>query len=186
MKKQRKYLTLNEVEQLIQATRAGHWPERDECLIRICFTHGLRVSELCGLRLSDINTDSGVVYIRRLKQGLSTIQPLLAEEIRLIKKWLVARNKKAYSYSEYLFISQKSEQMSRQQVGKLLRKYGSNAGIDVIPHPHMLRHSCGYELANLGTDTRLIQDYLGHKNIRHTVIYTASNPARFSKVWQNK
>ncbi|ECZ4168724.1 tyrosine-type recombinase/integrase, partial [Salmonella enterica] len=58
--------------------------------------------------------------------------------------------------------------------------------ISVNIHPHMLRHACGYALANQGMDTRLIQDYLGHRNIRHTVLYTASNVERFRKVWQNQ
>ncbi|ECH5906058.1 tyrosine-type recombinase/integrase, partial [Salmonella enterica] len=58
------------------------------------------------------------------------------------------------------------------------------SGLGLAIHPHMLRHACGYALANQGLDTRLIQDYLGHRNISHTVRYTASNPDRFKKVWQ--
>ncbi|EIK3195762.1 tyrosine-type recombinase/integrase, partial [Salmonella enterica] len=60
------------------------------------------------------------------------------------------------------------------------------AGLPVCAHPHMLRHACGYALADNGADTRLIQDYLGHRNIRHTVRYTASNAARFGGVWRRK
>ena len=185
MKNQRKYLTLNEVEKLKLASRQGRWPERDECLIQMGFTHGLRVSELCNLRLADVDMQAGVVYIRRLKNGLSTIQPLVPEEKVLIGRWIASRKSRPYAWSDYLFISVKSERLCRQQVGRLLKAYGAMAGIGVRPHPHMLRHSCGYELANQGADTRLIQDYLGHRNIRHTVIYTASNPARFSGLWRN-
>ncbi|WP_258794203.1 tyrosine-type recombinase/integrase, partial [Klebsiella pneumoniae] len=65
----------------------------------------------------------------------------------------------------------------------LLKQYGRAANISVAPHPHMLRHACGYSLADLGRDTRLIQDYLGHRNISHTVIYTASNSKRFQQIW---
>jgi type 1 fimbriae regulatory protein FimB len=54
----------------------------------------------------------------------------------------------------------------------------------LLAHPHMLRHACGFALADQGADTRLIQDYLGHRNIQHTVKYTATNPARFEKLWR--
>jgi len=60
----------------------------------------------------------------------------------------------------------------------------NDAGLPLHAHPHMLRHACGYALADQGADTRLIQDYLGHRNIQHTVRYTASNPARFQRLWQ--
>jgi integrase len=62
--------------------------------------------------------------------------------------------------------------------------YGECAGLSVEAHPHMLRHACGFALADQGADTRLIQDYLGHRNIQHTVKYTATNPARFERLWR--
>ncbi|MCZ5660451.1 tyrosine-type recombinase/integrase [Escherichia coli] len=64
-------------------------------------------------------------------------------------------------------------------------RYSQRAGLRIKVHPHMLRHACGYALANQGLDTRLIQDYLGHRNIHHTVLYTASNPSRFNRVWRS-
>ncbi|VTM89882.1 Tyrosine recombinase XerD [Raoultella ornithinolytica] len=75
-------------------------------------------------------------------------------------------------------------QLSRQQAYRIIRSAGEEAGTATHTHPHMLRHACGYELAERGTDTRLIQDYLGHRNIRHTVRYTASNAARFAGLWE--
>lgn len=66
----------------------------------------------------------------------------------------------------------------------LIRRYGEIAGLDLAAHPHMLRHACGFALADQGADTRLIQDYLGHRNIQHTVRYTATNPARFERLWR--
>ncbi|EMJ9624388.1 tyrosine-type recombinase/integrase, partial [Salmonella enterica] len=86
--------------------------------------------------------------------------------------------------NNWLFISYHGERLTRQWIYKLSRKYSQQAGLNLVVHPHMLRHACGYALANQGLDTRLIQDYLGHKNISHTVRYTASNPARFRNVWQ--
>ena len=65
-----------------------------------------------------------------------------------------------------------------------MRRYGEAAELDIAAHPHMLRHACGFALADQGADTRLIQDYLGHRNIQHTVRYTATNPARFERLWR--
>lgn len=83
----------------------------------------------------------------------------------------------------WLFLSQKGGPLCRQAVYSLLKRFGRLAGVDVIAHPHMLRHACGFALADLGADTRLIQDYLGHRNINHTVLYTASNSQRFNEIW---
>jgi type 1 fimbriae regulatory protein FimB len=64
------------------------------------------------------------------------------------------------------------------------RKFAEKGKLPVPVHPHVLRHACGFALADQGADTRLIQDYLGHRNIQHTVRYTATNPARFEKLWR--
>jgi type 1 fimbriae regulatory protein FimB len=65
-----------------------------------------------------------------------------------------------------------------------LRNYSKAAALPLLAHPHMLRHACGFALADQGGDTRLIQDYLGRRNIQHTVKYTATNPTRFEKRWR--
>lgn len=181
--KKRKYLTQDEITKLMMASRSGRYPERDECMIYICFAHGLRVSEVCNLRLSDINLHDGVIHVRRLKNGLTTTHPLLPTEINLIEKWLDVRCGWNKDDAE-LFLSQKGGRLSRQQVYNLFRNYGLAAEIKIPLYPHMLRHSCGFELANMGADTRLIQDYLGHRNITHTVLYTASNSGRFKGIWR--
>jgi type 1 fimbriae regulatory protein FimB len=82
------------------------------------------------------------------------------------------------------FVSARRRPLHRSSVNLLLEKYSAAAGLALRAHPHMLRHACGYALADQGADTRLIQDYLGHRNIAHTVKYTASNPARFQRLWQ--
>lgn len=184
--KKRKYLTQNEIDSLLSASRKGSFPSRDECFIQMCFIHGFRVSELCHLKLSDINLIDKVVHVDRLKRGLKTTHPLIASELRLLKAWLKERQKWRGADSPWVFLSQKGGHISRQQVYKMLRKFGDYARISVSLNPHMLRHSCGYALANRGTDTRLIQDYLGHRNIQHTVLYTSSNHCRFVGVWQKK
>ncbi|MDK9358857.1 tyrosine-type DNA invertase [Lelliottia sp. V106_10] len=181
---QRKYLTRSEVNKILCAAAFGKHGTRDACLFRLCFYHGLRVSEACKLQVSDLDLNQRVIYIRRLKNGLSTIQPLTEDVIPFLQAWLQVRNTYRAVKEPWVFLSQKQCALSRQQVYSLLRQYGERAGLAIVPHPHMLRHACGYALADLGVDTRLIQDYLGHRNIRHTVIYTASNAQRFYGVWQ--
>ncbi|PLM58024.1 integrase, partial [Klebsiella michiganensis] len=97
-------------------------------------------------------------------------------------QWLVKRTSCLNADLPWLFLSRKGTPLSRQHIHVMMRNYGVQAGIAVPVHPHMLRHACGYALAEEGVDTRLIQDYLGHRNIQHTVLYTASNPARFSSI----
>jgi type 1 fimbriae regulatory protein FimB len=82
------------------------------------------------------------------------------------------------------FASEQRKPLHRSTVNLLLRKYSAAASLPLLAHPHMLRHACGFALAGQGADTRLIQDYLGHRNIQHTVKYTAANPARFEKLWR--
>ncbi|KNC89459.1 tyrosine-type DNA invertase [Trabulsiella odontotermitis] len=180
----RKHLTTSEINEMLSASLAGKYPERDWCLIQMCFLHGLRASEACQLRTSDIDLRDKVIYIRRLKGGFSTVHPLTQDELPHLKRWIKQRNQMRGADSEWLFLSQKGGQLSRKHVYTLIKRYGEAANISVTSHPHMLRHACGYALADSGADTRLIQDYLGHRNIRHTVIYTASNPQRFTGLWQ--
>ncbi|MBN5321990.1 tyrosine-type recombinase/integrase [Serratia marcescens] len=184
--KKRKYLTQDEIERLLEASRRGNFPKRDECFIQMCFIHGFRVSELCHLKFSDINLTDKVVHVNRLKNGLKTTHPLLVSELKLLNAWLNERATWRGCESPWIFLSQKGGPLSRQQVHKMLKKFGILASIAVSLNPHMLRHSCGYALANRGTDTRLIQDYLGHRNIQHTVLYTSSNHVRFAEVWQKE
>jgi type 1 fimbriae regulatory protein FimB len=166
---------------LLKAANSGAHATRNYCLTLLCFIHGLRASEICRLQISDIDLSSKCIYIHRLKNGFSTTHPLLNKEIRALKNWLAIR---AYPQadSEWLFLSRKGNPFLASSFIRLSAS-GDNAGLSLEIHPHMLRHSCGFALANMGIDTRLIQDYLGHRNIRHTVWYTASNAGRFYGIW---
>ncbi|CAI2489029.1 Tyrosine recombinase XerD [Serratia proteamaculans] len=88
MVKQRKYLTRNEIEKILRAAVQGRHPQRDACLLKMCFIHGFRVSELVRLTLSDINLEAGIVHVRRLKNGFSTTHPLTQEELPYLHAWL--------------------------------------------------------------------------------------------------
>lgn len=181
---QRKYLTQWEVKALLEAAGRGADPTRNYCLIYMSFVHGLRVSEARLLRISDIDLNEGCLYIRRLKNGFSTVHPLLEQERGIIAQWLEVRKTHQDNGTDWLFLSGRGGALSRQRIYDIVSELGRAAGLSVCSHPHMLRHACGFALADRGIDTRLIQDYLGHRNIRHTVRYTASNAGRFGGIWQ--
>ena len=180
---ERKHLVFAEVEKLIAAVKGSRNAARDRCLLLMMFRHGLRVSEACGLRLAQVDIDSRVLHVERLKKGLSTTHPLRPDELRAIKAWLVER-KRLKPEGDAFFVSERRTPLSRKTVWAAICTYGKKAELSVPAHPHMLRHACGFALADQGADTRLIQDFLGHRNIQHTVMYTATNPARFEKLWR--
>lgn len=177
----RRYLSLTEVQALLNATQETGHPERNRCLIYLLFTHGLRASEALSLRWSALDWSHKTLYVHRIKGSFSTTHPVTHNGILWLKQWHNLSHR-----SPWLFPAQRTgSTLSRQRLYQLLKTLGHKAQLTLPVHPHMLRHACGYELANQGCDTRLIQDYLGHRNIRHTVHYTASNPARFRNVWCN-
>lgn len=180
---ERKHLVSAEVDRLISATKGKRNEARDRCLLLLMFRHGLRVSEACGLNLSQVDIESRVLHVERLKKGLSTTHPLRLDEIRAIKAWLTERARMKPE-TDAFFVSERRSPLSRKTAWLAIRNYGEHAGLSLPAHPHMLRHACGFALADQGADTRLIQDYLGHRNIQHTVIYTATNPARFERLWR--
>jgi len=151
--------------------------------------HGLRVSEACKLKLSDVNLREKMLHVKRLKSGVSTTHPLYNGEVKAIKDWLAVRQVMSMEAlklgaGDTLFISERRAPLSRAIVWVLIQKYAKASGLDDLNiHPHMLRHACGYDLANRGVDTRGIQGYLGHQNIQHTVRYTALSPNRFANYY---
>ncbi|XNM66718.1 tyrosine-type DNA invertase [Escherichia coli] len=183
----RRYLTGKEVQAMMQAVCYGATGARDYCLILLAYRHGMRISELLDLHYRDFDLNEGRINIRRLKNGFSTVHPLRFDEREALECWSHIR---ASWYradkSDAVFISRRGTRLSRQQAYRIIKSAGIAAGTATPTHPHMLRHACGYELAERGADTRLIQDYLGHRNIRHTVRYTASNAARFAGLWERK
>jgi type 1 fimbriae regulatory protein FimB len=181
----RKHLTSHEVERLILATKGSRHEARDRCLMLLMFRHGLRATEACRLKLDQVDADSRVLHVIRLKRGLSTDHSLRAAELRSIAAWLKERDRrKPPATVKTFFVSDRRRPLHRSSVNLLLAKYGVAAGLPLRAHPHMLRHACGYALADQGCDPRIVQDYLGHRNIQHTVKYTAANPARFQRLWQ--
>ena len=177
------FLTKNEMKKFLEAARKGRHGVWDFCLMLTAYRHGFRVSELIDIRLKDLDFDSARIYVRRLKGSLSTHQPIEGDEVRAIRAWLKIRENYPNSNSNYLFLSERGP-LIRQAVNYLVEQIGKRAKLGFKVNPHMLRHSTGYYLANKGCDTRLIQDYLGHRNITHTVRYTRTAAHRFEGLWR--
>ncbi len=177
------FLTENEMKKFLESARQGRHSVRNHCLMLVAYRHGLRVSELIDIRLQDLDLETGRIYVRRLKGSLSTHQPTEGIELRAIRAWLREREKYPNAGSNYLFLSERG-MMTRQAINYLVEQIGKRAKFIFKVNPHMIRHSTGFYLANKGNDTRLIQDYLGHKNITHTVPYTRTAAHRFEGLWR--
>ena len=175
----REHLTPDEVERLITAARSlGRHGHRDATLILMAYRHGLRVSELVALRWDMVDLKQGLLHVNRLKNGVESTHPLRGPELRALRKL-----QRSYPDTPYLFVTERKGPLTTSTVRKIISRAGEHAKIGFPIHPHMLRHSTGYKLANDGHDTRAIQHYLGHKNIQHTVRYTELSANRFKDFW---
>jgi site-specific recombinase XerD len=141
-------------------------------MILIAYRHGLRASELCDLQWSEVELSPGRLHVRRVKHGTPS------DEIRALRA--LQREQEA---SQFVFLTERGGPMTAKAFNHLLHRIGERAGLPFPVHPHMLRHACGFALANRGVDTRTLQAYLGHKNIQHTVRYTELAPDRFKHLW---
>ena len=151
------------MQELITAARQGRFGQRDHCMLLLAYRHGLRASELTRIRRADVDLDTGRIWVDRLKNGLATGQPLQGDELRALKAYLRMRKDSL----PWLFLSSQGTPLVRQTFNYLVAQAGKRAGLGHV-HPHMLRHSCGHALADKVLDTRLLQDWLGHRDIRHT------------------
>lgn len=182
-KRGKDFLTEGEMKRLLDAAKGGRYGQRDYLMLLMTYRHGLKVSELIDLRLKDIDLDTSRLFVRRKKGSLSTHQPIEGDELRALRAWLRERSLRPDARSPYLFLSERGP-FTRQAVNYIVLSAGERAKLPFRVHPHMLRHSTGFYLANKGFDTRLIQDYLGHRNIAHTVKYTRTAAGRFEGLWR--
>jgi len=179
-RRSREHLTLEEVQALMKAAgNTGRHRHRDQTLILIMFRHGLRVSEAVDLRWDQIDFKAGSIYINRLKNGKPATHFLEGDEMRALR-----RLRREQSRNPFIFVSERGGPLTRSTVNKLIERAGRRSEFAFPVHPHMLRHACGFYLANKGVDTRTIQDYLGHRSIQHTVMYTALTPHKFKGLWR--
>jgi integrase len=176
----REYLTDAEVAKLIEAAKGNRGGHRDATMILVAYRHGLRVSELVDLRWDQIDFDTANLAVRRAKRGTPATHPIRGDEMRALRR--LQREQEAKS--PFVFTSERGSPFTTAGFARMLERAGEAAELGFKAHPHMLRHACGFALANKGHDTRALQAFLGHKNIQHTVRYTELSPDRFKDFWR--
>src|SRR6516165_6139652 len=164
----REYLTDAEVERLTEAAKANRYGHRDATMITVAYRHGLRASELVDLRWDQIDLEAANLHVRRVKKGSPATHPIRGDELRALRRLQREQTPK----SPFVFTSERGGPFTTAGFARIVAAATSRAGLKIKAHPHMLRHACGFALANAGHDTRALQAYLGHKNIQHTVRYT--------------
>ena len=177
----REYLTEAEVERLIGATKDSRYAHRDGAMILVAYRHGLRASELTDLRWDQIDFTTATLHVRRVKQGTPSTHPIRGDELRALRRLQREQEPK----SPFVFTSERGAPFTTAGFARMVERAGIEVKFGFKAHPHMLRHACGYALANAGHDTRALQAYLGHKNIQHTVRYTELAPTRFKYFWRD-
>jgi integrase len=176
----REYLTDTEVEWLMAAAKKNRWGHRDATMILVAYRHGFRPAELVDLRWDQIEFGSGALHVRRVKRGTPSTHPILGDELRALRR-LQREQQPRFTF---VFTSERGAPFTTAGFARMVERAGVEAKLGFKAHPHMLRHACGYALANKGHDTRALQAYLGHRNIQHTVRYTELTPTRFKDFWR--
>jgi site-specific recombinase XerD len=168
------YLKADELLAVLKAARARG--PRDWAMILLAYRHGMRASEVCDLKVTDLDLKAESLSIHRLKGSLHTVQPLyrhkgqpLLDELNAIKAWLKERQDDG---SDYVFLSQKGGRLSRVQFYRLFRAVAEAAGLPSDKqHPHVLKHTLGSHLAAGNVNLALIKQALGHRAISSTMVY---------------
>jgi integrase len=176
----REYLTDAEIGHLIDAAKANRYGHRDATMVLLAYRHGLRASELVDLRWDQVDFGNATLAVRRAKKGTPSTHPIRGDELRALRRLAREQDLK----SPFVFTSERGAPFTTAGFARMVERAGAVAGFEFKAHPHMLRHACGFALANKGHDTRSLQAYLGHKNIQHTVRYTELSPERFKDFWR--
>jgi integrase/recombinase XerD len=176
-------LVLEEVDKLLRApdtvTAKGL---RDRAMLEVLYATGLRVSELIGLRLDGVNIKAG--FVRCIGKGSKErIVPMGASAAGAVAAYLQVRHVR--KPTNYLFLNNRGEKLSRMGFWKILRGYGVQAGIKKKLTPHVLRHSFATHLLERGADLRAVQTMLGHSNISTTEIYTHVMRERLKEIYKS-
>jgi type 1 fimbriae regulatory protein FimB/type 1 fimbriae regulatory protein FimE len=176
----RKYLLPAEIELLMNhARKNSRYGHRDATMILITYRHGFRACEVCELEWSMVELDQGKLHVRRAKQGSPSTHTLQGDEIRALRKL-----RRDNPTSSHVFITERGGPFTTVGFNKLISRLGAKAAMPFPIHPHMLRHACGYALANARHDTRALAHWLGHKNMSNTMIYTQLSADRFKNFWK--
>jgi integrase len=176
----REHLTADEVEKLMETAKANRYGHRDALMVLLAFRHGLRAAEVVDLRWEQVDFKTASLHIRRAKNGTPATHPPGGREMRELR-----RHQRESAQSPFVFDSERGAPLSAPGFSRMIERAAIAADLGIKAHAHMLRHACGYKLANDGHDTRAIQAYLGHRNIQNTTRYTALAPQRFREFFRD-
>jgi type 1 fimbriae regulatory protein FimB/type 1 fimbriae regulatory protein FimE len=180
----REHLIPAEIDKMIDAARSTRWGVRDSTLLLLMFSHGLRVQEATDLKWRQLDLDNRVFHVLRKKNGRDGDHRLRGCELRALRK---LQRRELHRPEDSVFCSERDgAPLSPRGVQQIVERVAKRAGLEQLNiHAHMFRHSTGYYLSERGADLRLIQDFLGHREIRHTARYVALSPRRFDGLWDD-
>ena len=188
-----KALTEDEVESLIGAV-AGHEPlaRRDRAILEVLYATGLRISELVGLSLGDLDLDGGMLRAYG-KGSKERVVPIVGLAHDALLGWLSPSGRDAVAPerwarrgdAEAVFLNARGGRLSRQGAWGIVRRYGDRVGLGDRLTPHVLRHSCATHLLDHGADIRVVQELLGHASISTTQVYTMVSAERLRAVYES-
>jgi integrase len=141
----REHLTTDEVEKLIDCASRNRQGYRDGLMVLLAFRHGLRAAEVCDLRWEQIDFATATLYVRRIKHGTPATHPLTGREMRALRK-----HQRGSGRSAFVFVSERGAPLSAPGFSRMVERAGRAAKLGIKVHAHMLRHACGYALANAG------------------------------------
>lgn len=178
------FLTPEEVLAVLKSARERS--ARDWCMVLLTYRHGLRASEVCGLKLADVDAKEGSIVVRRLKGSMTTTQPLfphrgqpLLDERVALRAWLKERRADG---SDYLFLSQKGGRMDRSHFFRIFQTIAESAGLPAEKrHPHVLKHSICSHSVEANMNLALIKQAVGHRSIGSTMQYIGTSDAQASE-----
>ena len=159
-------LTVEEIETLCRVIQQSRNARRDEAAILTCYRHGLRASELVSLEWEQVDFYNRVIFVRRIGKGRPAIHTIEEDEYNR----LMTLYQQRAGDSRFVFISTRGRPITAAGFAKMIKRAGVRANLPFTAHPHMLRHSCGYELA-IRMDAGAVQDFLGHASQTHTRRY---------------
>ena len=181
------YLSCEEILAVLKAARSRS--VRDWAMVLVAYRHGLRASEVCGLKLLDVNLKDQTVRVARLKGSMLTTQPLvphrgqpLLDELSALRNWFKVRSADG---SDFLFTSQKGGKLDRTQFFRVFQAAAESAGLPSEKrHPHVLKHSLASHLVAGNVNLALIRQALGHRSITSTMQYVGTSDGQASEAAQ--
>jgi len=188
-KKLPRFLEYEQVKELLETPPLDNWLGiRDRAILETLYSTGMRVSELVGLNVEDVDFLSEVVHIRG-KGKKERIAPISASALQRTQHYIEFKNKRAQSNDNFdlkvLFVNKHGRRLSTRSVRRKMDKYLKMAGLDPSISPHTLRHSFATHMLNNGADLRSVQELLGHQSLSTTQIYTHLSSGKLKEVYQH-